>query len=115
MTIALIILLILIILFIILNILYKRTNEYKNRIDNIKKFIEGVPNELEIINIGSSYSKYAYDYSEFSINGFNLAIQPESLSYDFKILKQYSKNLKEGCIVLINIPNLVFSFTKRYS
>ena len=77
---------------------------------HIEKFIKGIPDELEVVSIGSSYAKYAYDFSNWKEKGENLAIQPESLYYDRAILKQYSKNLKNNAIVLINLPALVFSF-----
>ena len=100
----------LILFFILLNCLYKITNHYKNKIKNIEKFKKGISSDLEIISIGSSYAKYAYDFTSCGKKGENLGIQPESLNYDFKILKKYAKNLKENAIVLINIPALVFSF-----
>lgn len=99
-----------ILLILITNELYKKTNYYKNKIKQVQKYINGVPQELEIINLGSSYGKYAFDYSHTSLNGFNFALQPQSLSYDFRILKQYTPNLKKNCKVLIVIPDLIFGF-----
>jgi hypothetical protein len=102
--------LILLLLFFTLNILYKRTNHYKNTIYQLKKYINGVPDELEIVNTGSSYARYAFDYSNINLKGFNFGLQPQSLSYDYRIIKQYSYKMKKGCIVLITLPNLVFGF-----
>ena len=90
------------------NTLYKKTNHYRNTIDQLQKYLKGVPNNLEIINTGSSYARYAFDYSHTCLNGFNFGLQPQSLSYDFRILKQYTPNLKKKCIVLIVLPDLVF-------
>ncbi len=104
----LIILLVIIILGV-LNILYKNTNYYKKQIEQIAKF-KNIQDDLEIVNTGSSYAKYAFDYSYTNLKGFNFALQPQSLSYDFKILKQYSNKLKKDCVVLITIPNFVFCF-----
>ena len=95
--------------FLILNMLYKRTNYYRNSLIQVEKF-KAVPDNLEIVNTGSSYAKYAFDYSETALKGFNFGLQPQSLSYDFKILKQYAPNLKKKCIVQIVLPNLVFGF-----
>lgn len=99
-----------IIIILILNKFYVKTNHYKNSILQVDKFIKGVPKNLEIVNIGSSYAKFAFDYSTLKLKGFNFGLQPQSLSYDFRILKQYKDNLKEGCKVLIVLPNFVFCF-----
>lgn len=103
----------LILLFVIvlftLNMIYKNTNYFRNQFIQVEKF-KNVPNNLEIINTGSSYAKYAFDYEHTSLKGFNFGLQPQSLSYDFKILKKYTPNLKKKCIVQIVIPNLVFGF-----
>lgn len=100
----------LIVTFIILNEMYKKTNHHKNALIQLQKYINGVPENLEIVNTGSSYARYAFDYSETDLKGFNFGLQPQSLSYDFRILKQYTPNLQEDCIVLITLPNLVFGF-----
>ena len=98
-----------ILFFILLNILYKRTNYYKINILQSNKFKE-IPDNLDIINLGSSYAKYAFDYSKVEVNGFNFGVQPQSLSYDFRILKQYKNKLKKNGVVIITIPNFVFAF-----
>lgn len=96
---------------IIINYLYKRTNHYKNMISNIKKFLDGVDENIELASFGSSYAKYGIIPEEIKeFKTFNFGIQPESLNYDFKMLKMYIKKLKNNCIVLINIPSLVFTF-----
>ena len=96
--------------FFILNIVYKKTNSYKNEIKQLEKFINGVPENLDIVNLGSSYARNAFEYKKIGINGFNFGLQPQSLSYDFRILKQYTKNLNKNCIVTIVLPDLVFGF-----
>lgn len=95
--------------FILLNILYKKTNYYKINILQSNKFKE-IPDNLEIINLGSSYAKYAFDYSKVGIKGFNFGIQPQSLSYDFRILKQFKNKLKKNGVIIITIPDFVFAF-----
>lgn len=98
-----------IVFFILLNILYKKTNYYKINILQSNKFKE-IPDNLEIVNLGSSYAKYAFDYSKVGIKGFNFGIQPQSLSYDFRILKQFKDKLKKNGVVIITIPDFVFAF-----
>ena len=99
----------LVIVFFLINMLYKNTNYFKNQFIQVEKF-KNVPYNLEIINTGSSYAKYGFDYDYTSLKGFNFGLQPQSLSYDFKILKQYTPNLKKDCIILITLPDLVFGF-----
>ena len=88
------VLLIIFLIIILLNFLYIRTNDYKNKISQLEKF-KKVPTELEIINLGSSYSRNAFDYNLTNYKGFNFALQPQSLSYDFRILKNYKDNIKK--------------------
>lgn len=87
-----------------------KTNYYQNTVRQLKKFTNGVPHQLELINTGSSYGRYGFDFKDTEIKGFNLALQPQSLSYDFKILKQYNSHFKKNCKILIVIPDLVFCF-----
>lgn len=110
------ILVILLIVLLIINYLYKKTNYYKNFISNIQKFIDGVDNEIELASFGSSYAKYGIIKEEIkNLKAFNFGIQPESINYDFKMIKMYKNNLKENCIVILNIPNLVFTFVEYKS
>jgi hypothetical protein len=59
-----------------------------------------IPNHLEIVNLGSSSAKYAFNYTEL-INGTNFALAPQTLRYDFSILKNYHSYIKSGGIILI--------------
>lgn len=98
------------IIFCLINRKFLNTNFYKNDFRQVQKFRDGVPYDLEIVNTGSSYAKYAFDYQSFHIKGFNFALRPQSLNYDFKLLKYYQKHLKKNCKVIIVLPNLVFGF-----
>ena len=97
-------------LFFMMNQLYKRTNHNKNFFENAEKFTAGVPKNLEVICTGSSYAKFGIDFQQTVYQGFNFGIFPQSLNYDYKILQQYKKNLKGGCVVLITLAPLVFGF-----
>lgn len=57
----------------------------------------------DVVNIGSSSAKHAFDYSGLGIKAFNWAEQPQSLSYGFKILKTYFSILKRNGIVIISL------------
>lgn len=58
---------------------------------------------FDLINLGSSGGKWAFDYSEFNIKAMNWAQQPQTLLEDFNLLRNYHSILKKGGIVLITI------------
>lgn len=90
-------------LFAFLNKLILETNWYKNQFIDSKKFLKDIPRNLEICNLGSNYSKFAFIYEDTILKGENWAVGPQSLSYDFRILKNYFTHLKDGGIVIITI------------
>ena len=58
-------------LYLILNILYRHSESYKNRNVTKRRFLDGVPNNLKVVNFGSNYMMYAFDnYRELNISGF---------------------------------------------
>jgi hypothetical protein len=86
---------------LILNKLTKRTNWYKNRTEDVTKFCKNIPMNLDICNLGSNSGKFAFDYESTGLKGENWALGPQTLSYDFRVLKNYFSFLKEGATVLI--------------
>ena len=64
-------------------------------------------------NLGSSHARYALTYVNIEKIGFNFALHPQNLRYDFNILKMYHKNINKGCIVAIFLPICIF-FLNRY-
>lgn len=100
---------VIILLFIwICNKKYKNSNYFLDDYNKIKKFVDGVPGNLEIVNTGSNHAYYGFNYG--SRKCFNFASGAQSLNYDYKILKQYSNNLNGGCKVLIVLAPLSFGF-----
>jgi hypothetical protein len=97
-----------ILFFFILNILYRKTNSHKNATINIQKYLDGVPNGLSVVNLGSTFAWYNINYNYFPVKGFNFALIPQSLGYDFKILKQYHGHINEHGVVLICLCSFVF-------
>lgn len=57
----------------------------------------------DLVNLGSSSSVYAFDYTGTGIKAMNWALQPQTLHYDFKLLKQFHSILKKHGVVLISI------------
>ena len=58
---------------------------------------------FDLINLGSSGGKWAFDYSGFDIKAMNWAQQPQTLLEDFNLLRNYHSILKKGGIVLVTI------------
>ena len=85
---------------LIMNKLAQRTNWYRNQIADGLKFRKQIPFNLDICNLGSTSGKFAFSYEETGLKGENWAVGPQTLSYDFRILKNYSSYLKEGATVL---------------
>ena len=85
---------------LILNKLVQRTNWYKNQLADGLKFRKQISLDLDICNLGSNSGKFAFSYEGTGLKGENWAVGPQSLSYDFRILKNYSSYLKEGATVL---------------
>lgn len=86
---------------LIMNKLVQRTNWYQNQIADGLKFRKQIPFNLDICNLGSNSGKFAFSYEGTGLKGENWAVGPQTLSYDFRILKNYSSYLKEGASVLI--------------
>lgn len=103
-----IILIIILFLFVcafLLNALYKRTNAYRNQFVDVRKFSEKgeVGNNLEIINLGSNHPKFGFDYTGLDVKGENWAVGPQTLEYDFSILRNNISHLASGAVVVIPI------------
>lgn len=89
----------------LLNALYKRTNAYQNQFIDVRKFSVngGVGNNLEIINLGSNHPKFGFDYTELDVKGENWAVGPQTLEYDFAILRNNISHLAPGAVVVLPI------------
>lgn len=88
--------------------IYKITNHYFRKSEKIEqyfdfiKFINPISQNLEIVNLGSSSGKYSFDYVDF-VKGANWALAPQTLNYDFNILKQYHSYLKTKAFVIVTL------------
>ena len=65
--------------------------------------------KYDIINLGSTYAYYDFDYSELNIWGKNCANVPQYLDYDYVILKKVIKRMKRNGKILICLPDFVFA------
>lgn len=81
----------------------KSTETYRNWEKEWSKY-NNVPNDLDLINLGSTMAAFDFDYSLWTANGkegFNFASSPQTLYYDKQVLEQYGGHLKKNGIVLI--------------
>jgi hypothetical protein len=85
---------------LVLNKLVQRTYWYKNQLADGLKFRKQILFDLDICNLGSNSGKFAFSYEETGLKGENWAVGPQTLSYDFRVLKNYFSYLKEGATVL---------------
>lgn len=95
----------LIVAYVGLNALYKRTNHYKNSSLTFSTFEEGIPDHLSFVNLGSTYSQYAFNcYKELgATRACNLALPCESSEADLVKLQLLSSHFDEECVVAITL------------
>ena len=83
-------------------LIYKHTPSYKKSQEQNRR-IKNVPNNLDVVNIGSGPAYYGFDYDFCDKRGYNLATAPQNFTYGYKLLKHYSKKINKDAIILITI------------
>ena len=58
---------------------------------------------LQVVNLGSTTGKYAFDWSDTNVKGGNFATAPQCGTYDFALLRTYRRFLAPEAIVLITM------------
>lgn len=88
-----------------MNALYKRTNDYRNIFADTEKFRNdaSIPNGLQLVNLGSNHPKFGFNYDGLNVKAMNWAVGPQSLEYDFAILRKEYHHLADKAAVLIPI------------
>lgn len=96
---------------LIVNRLLKKSHWYKEMFvdyyhqtypDNVW-YREHEERNFDVVALGSSAAKYAYDFTDVGIKGMNWAQQPQTLHDDFKLFKSFHSILHKNSTVLINI------------
>ena len=88
-----------------------RTNWYKSMFRDLNHEIypdnvwyrEHDERNFDLVNLGSSEGKWAFDYSGLEIKAMNWAQQPQTLLEDYNLLRHFHSILKQGGYVLITI------------
>lgn len=88
-----------------------RTNWYKSMFRDLNH--ETYPDNVwyhkhdernfDVVNLGSSGGKWAFDYADLNIKAMNWAQQPQTLLEDYNLLRHFHSILKQGGYVLITI------------
>ena len=90
----------------------RKSNWYYNQFPHLREF-ERLERNADIICIGSTPAKNAIDFDTVSnVKGYNLAICPETIFYDFQVLKNYHSYLRDGGTVLFVL--CPFTFLKDF-
>lgn len=74
---------------------------YQQKFQDCQKFWKGIPEGLEVVNLGSNSAFYGFDYSGLSVKAANWAMRPQSFPQDLAILKTYCSYLRPRAIILI--------------
>ena len=106
------------------NRLYKHTNHYRNQFVDMYKFTGEhpsqaftvpIPHNLDVINLGSNHPKFAFDYTNTGVSGYNMAVGPQTFEYDFMVLQKYHSFLRRNGVVIIPVCPLNFFLSKYKS
>ena len=89
----------------------KSSQWYYDQFPHLREY-QRLKQGAEFFCIGSTPAKNAIDFSITSVEGYNLAVCPETIFYDFQVLKNYHSYLnKGGHILFVLCP---FTFLKDY-
>jgi hypothetical protein len=78
-----------------------------NENNAIVKFLAD-PKELDIVSLGTSHSKSAYDFEDLGLSHLSLASSSQNFHYDYELLKEYSRYMKKDAAVIISISHIGF-------
>lgn len=112
------IILIILVLGIAIGVLYinkvKSTNAYNNLCIDIKAFRDGLPPKIQLVNMGSTYSKFAFSsLNDKQLNYADFSLQSESLEMDDVILNHYIDRLESGCVVVIVVAACLLLYREK--
>lgn len=82
----------------------KKSQWYHTIFPHLSSF-ENIKRNSDIICLGSTPARYSIDFANTNVIGSNLAVLPETVFYDFQVLKNYHSFLKkEGVVMLVLCP-----------
>lgn len=96
-----------IIFLVIAEKVFERTNYYKKNYTQTDK-LKGME-KVDYVNTGSTFAYYGIDYESVCVSGLNLALCPQPIASDFKMLKHFENRYNPGTTVFIVISDLAFA------
>ena len=105
MALVIFILFVIIVMYIALNVLYKRTNHYKNSLLTSPTLTDDVPTDIKLAVFGSTYAQYAFgSMVQMGLDrAYSFALPCESSEADLVKLKYFSDKMSPGCVVAITL------------
>lgn len=97
-----------IVFLLLANYLYKRIVLYNTQEEQIRR-ASRKKNAYEIASFGSSYARYAFDFSDTTLMGANFGLLPQFLYYTEKMIIDYRKSYKNNALIIIVLPALIFA------
>ena len=104
----------LVLMLVVAEKVFERTNFYKLNYCETDKF--HAVGKVDYVNTGSTFASYGFDYKLAGVNGLNLALCPQPLAADYKLLKHFEGRYNSGATVFITIADLAFAkqcYTER--
>lgn len=89
-----------------INYYYTEVVLWGSQANNILRAKKG---KWDVVTLGSTMCKYAFDFKDSGVDGFNFGYAAQFFYYTDITLRSYSKYFNKGCWVVITCPNLVFA------
>lgn len=87
--------------------IFEGTNYYKKHYTETDKLKD--EDKVDYVNTGSTFAFFGLDYQSINVKGLNLALCPQSLDSDFKMLKHFETRYNPGATVFIVISDMAFA------
>lgn len=84
----------------ICHILARHFKCYRNAAGGAGKYIDPIPDGLEYFVLGSTSAASAYDFQYLGVKGFNGAVGPQTVSYDYRLLEKFYTKIKNGGVII---------------
>lgn len=91
----------------IVSVCVKQAIEMRQSEPDCEKFTDA-PESLEVVNVGTTQAKYAFDYGTIPVNGFNMALFINPLMYNIEILRNNREKIALDAIILITLQYPIF-------
>lgn len=106
-TIVIVLLVLVITGLLLLNFFYIFVVRHNDQEEEIRRGRK-VKDKYEIVAFGSSYCRYAFDFSETGKTGYNFGVVAQFLYYTDLMIRSFRNCYKHNCLILIALPGMVF-------